>query len=476
MDVNDLFSSCKRGDLNRIEYLVEHKEVNVNVRDKWDSTPLYYACLCGYTEIVQYLLANGGRCEANTFDGERCLYGALTDQIRKVLLNYKIVTSQTMRRDLYDEFLRRLLETGELSDVTFVVNGSTFHVHRCVLAARCVYFCDKFETRWQKRRVINIKNNLVHPSAFKSLMQYIYTARLETHIEAVDECIRLAVQCRLPLLKEELENMVKKVNSFERMKPGTSVKTLTLESAELAAELQQDLGVLGMQAVPQELRTWVTGVDLPLMPVVPLFLVDICFCVCGYKFYCHKAFFCGRSEYFNALLRDHFSETTADEGNPVVTIRNVPVEAFAAVVYYIYTNVVQVREEHVLEVLCAADMYLLSGLKRGCGAFLGSCLNTENVVSRLKTARLFQLPQLEDQCVWFISLHIDKIMHDEGLHNLILQDATEVKGRQETDSIPIIDDIRYHIMSDVQTVSEMGEASEKLQIIDTLLEDLGLDA
>lgn len=67
----------------------------------------YYACLCGHTDIVKYLLANGARCEANTFDGERCLYGALTDQIRKVLLNYKIVTSQTMRRDLYDEFLRR---------------------------------------------------------------------------------------------------------------------------------------------------------------------------------------------------------------------------------------------------------------------------------------------------------------------------------------------------------------------------------
>lgn len=56
---------------------------------------------------MRYLLAQGARCEANTFDGERCLYGALTDQIRKVLLDYKIVTSQTMRRDAYDEFLRR---------------------------------------------------------------------------------------------------------------------------------------------------------------------------------------------------------------------------------------------------------------------------------------------------------------------------------------------------------------------------------
>jgi ankyrin repeat/BTB/POZ domain-containing protein 1 len=69
-----------------------------------------------------------------------------------------------------------------------------------------------------------------------------------------------------------------------------------------------------------------------------------------------------------------------------------------------------------------------------------------------------------------------QIIHDEGFHNLILQDATEVRGRQETDSIPVIDDIRYHITSDVQTVSEMGEASEKLQVIDRLLEDLGLDA
>jgi len=62
-----------------------------------------------------------------------------------------------------------------------------------------------------------------------------------------------------------------------------------------------------------------------------------------------------------------------------------------------------------MEVLCAADMYLLPGLKRGCGAVLGSCLSTDSVVSRLKTARMFQLPHLEDQCTQFISVHIDKV-------------------------------------------------------------------
>ena len=75
--------------------------------------------------------------------------------------------------------------------------------------------------------------------------------------------------------------------------------------------------------------------------------------------------------------------------------------------------------------------------------------------------------------IWVVFV---QVIQDENLHELIIQDATEVKGRQETDSIPVIDDIRYHITSEVQTVSEMSEASEKLQLIDNLLEDLGLDA
>ncbi|GLD70009.1 ankyrin repeat and BTB/POZ domain-containing protein 1 [Lates japonicus] len=52
---------------SRVRYLVEQRDVDLNVRDKWDSTPLYYACLCGHEELVQYLLASGAKCEANTF-------------------------------------------------------------------------------------------------------------------------------------------------------------------------------------------------------------------------------------------------------------------------------------------------------------------------------------------------------------------------------------------------------------------------
>ena len=67
----------------------------------------YYACLCGHVELVEYMLEKGARCEAQTFDGERAIYGALTNEIRNKLKNFKVVTSRMVTRDDYEEFLRK---------------------------------------------------------------------------------------------------------------------------------------------------------------------------------------------------------------------------------------------------------------------------------------------------------------------------------------------------------------------------------
>ena len=143
-------------------FLTEEKEINLNVRDKWDSTPLYYACLCGHPEIVAYLLENGARCDASTFDGERCIYGALTDQIRKMLIDFNVITARVKRREPFHEFLRRLLEEGIHSDITFNVNGTNIKAHRFILAARSVYFEEMLlDGKWQNRNVVTINNSLV---------------------------------------------------------------------------------------------------------------------------------------------------------------------------------------------------------------------------------------------------------------------------------------------------------------------------
>ncbi len=41
-DSTPLYYSC----LCVCRYLTEHKEVELNMRDVWYSTPLYYSCLC----------------------------------------------------------------------------------------------------------------------------------------------------------------------------------------------------------------------------------------------------------------------------------------------------------------------------------------------------------------------------------------------------------------------------------------------
>lgn len=56
---------------------------------------------------ICFVLFKGARCEPHTFDGERCIYAALTNRIRKLLKDYKAITPDCMRRDSYREFFRR---------------------------------------------------------------------------------------------------------------------------------------------------------------------------------------------------------------------------------------------------------------------------------------------------------------------------------------------------------------------------------
>lgn len=69
-----------------------------------------------------------------------------------------------------------------------------------------------------------------------------------------------------------------------------------------------------------------------------------------------------------------------------------------------------------------------------------------------------------------------QVVETQEFRDLVVDDAGEVRGRQETDSVPIIDDLRFHISSAVQTVSGIMEARTKLSVIEAVLEDLGIEA
>ncbi|KAM4610008.1 ankyrin repeat and BTB/POZ domain-containing protein 1 [Polymixia lowei] len=475
MEAHELFSSCKKGDVGRVRYLVEQRDVDLNLRDKWDSTPLYYACLCGHEEVVQYLLARGAKCEANTFDGERCMYGSLNDSVKRLLKDYKCISAQTMQRDYFAYFLHMLLEQGHYSDVKFLVHGQTFPAHRCVLSARSEYFTTMFETKWNGKNMITLKHPLINPSAFGAILQYFYTGRMDIDVSFVDDCRRLAKQCKMGDLIDELENKCKQVYEFVSHKPGICVKVLTLEPHN--CRLEEDMAQLAACALPAELRVGCGQFPFDRIDDFPSF-PDICFRVDGYNFLCHKAFFCGRSEYFKALLQDHFSEAEmlqSQPSTPVLTLHNISHEIFIHLLYYIYSDDTELSPDNVFDVLCVADMYLLPGLKRLCGKTLAQNICEENVLHMWKTAKLFCLSHLEDQCKEFMAKIIERLVEHAEFAEMIKEDAESVEERHETDSIPLVDDIRYHITSNVQTFSAIEEANQKLQVLEQLLASIGLE-
>uniref|UniRef100_A0A8C0D9U7 Ankyrin repeat and BTB/POZ domain-containing protein 1 n=1 Tax=Balaenoptera musculus TaxID=9771 RepID=A0A8C0D9U7_BALMU len=471
MDTCDLFSSCRKGDVGRVRYLLEQRDVEVNVRDKWDSTPLYYACLCGHEELVLYLLANGARCEANTFDGERCLYGAQSDAIRRALRDYKQVTASYRQRDCYYRFLLRLLEQGIHSDVVFLVHGKSFRAHRCILGARSTYFAHMLDTKWKGKSVVVLRHPLINPVAFGpfSSPQHLhpYPGCLDVGVEHVGDCERLAKQCQLWDLLGDLEAKCECACPVAS-KPGTCVKVLTIEPPQADPRLREDLALLADCALPPELRGDLGELPFPCdgFSSCP----DVCFRVDGYSFLCHKAFFCGRSDYFRALLDDHFRENEeleASGGLLAITLHDISPDIFTHVLYYIYGD----HTELAYDVLRVADMYLLPGLKQLCGRGLAQLLDEDSVVGVWRVAKLFGLARLEDQCTKYMA----KLAGQQDFVEAVREEAAAVTARQETDSIPLVDDIRFHVGSTVQTCSAMAQAERRLRVLEDLLVSIGLD-
>ncbi len=69
-----------------------------------------------------------------------------------------------------------------------------------------------------------------------------------------------------------------------------------------------------------------------------------------------------------------------------------------------------------------------------------------------------------------------KVLQQEEFVKFVLEDADSVVDRQETDTVPIIDDLRFYL-AEFSTVnpSDIDETSEKMKLLDDFLEHIGLE-
>ncbi|KAL6072158.1 Ankyrin repeat and BTB/POZ domain-containing protein 1 [Balamuthia mandrillaris] len=393
----DLFLACRAGKLDSVRYMVEVVGLPVNQRDRWDSTPLYYACLAGHKDVVLYLLEQGARCEENTFDGERCFHGALTNEIRNILRKHKAVVR---KHDPFSLFMRSCylptrsataslsdssssvmqsslssssssaFQTSSIratnpflkySDIIFVVgnpeNEEKLRCHRVILAARCEYFKNMLLTRWKDKPKVFLRHARMNATAFKAVLQFLYTERLEIDRTLVTDCALLCRKCGLHELCAALERenehdskyhverlVVEAIDLEQRKHEGDSIPI-----HQITTPLQHDLGKVSQRALFGKLQDD-DGDDY----------ADVIFSVNDRRqFRCHKLFFCGRCEYFATLLMGSFREvssqqeededvtqlslllsssTSSEDEIEEVKVEGFSEEAFAMIVDFIYTD------------------------------------------------------------------------------------------------------------------------------------------
>lgn len=385
-----------------------------------------------------------------------------------------------MRRDNHQELLRRIFENDNLyKDIFFDVSGVRMGAHRCLLAARSSFFLDSLLTRWLSKQIVTLRHDRVNPEVFHLMLKFLYVGRVDISQELITDFRKVATHCKLTHLLMEIDAAEEKIAKLVHLKPcmGKKVKILTVESDNSLSDLHKDLRELAESCLPVVLRTWIDEGVLPFYYESTSYYPDICVEVENLQFYCHQVFLCGHSDFFKALISDHFQEQPQlTSGILTIRLRHLSAEIFRHIIIYIYSGKAEFDNiDEALEVLVAADMMLLPGLKKLCGGILSDCITEENVIELYQCSQIYNMPNLEDRCTTIMASGVENLVECEDFMNLVTEQAYQVQAREEIDSIPIVDDIRHCITSAATTMGEIEEANSKLAKLDAMLARLGIE-
>ncbi|CAG8621331.1 14210_t:CDS:2 [Acaulospora morrowiae] len=372
---------------------------------------------------------------------ESCLYGALTEGIRELLLSHEF-TKAVDETQPYRHFLGQLFEKPleSFCDVVFkLVSNNNFEIfefaaHRCILCARSKYFAKKFETTWLTSKIITIHRN---PLCFREILRYLYTGEIgEIQEEYTMEILALCYEFDLDISEEYLNKSSPK-RAQER------------EKSEIQ-RLQQDLEHFCKTRVIRDRRySSEDQVAENSLSAQELAQADLIINVGNRTFPCHRAFLTRRSDYFKAMFTGSFSESIfhhqQDNKNlPVFKLSGCTPEVFSLILEFIYTDKCEIPPSISYDVLVSADMYLLDKLKSIASIALTNLKEPiKDIYTLMRTALDLGVERLESWCSHWFADHINEVLEEPQFLELVEESAASIKQRQETDTIPLIDEIRY---------------------------------
>ncbi|KAG6367127.1 hypothetical protein INS49_001309 [Diaporthe citri] len=504
-DFTKFLGACRKGDLKTCQELISNG-VNINGKDAFDYTPLIIASLCGHFELVQLLLESGALAERNTFQGERAVYNALNDRIRNLLLSYDYSKS-TDPLQPWSSHITSLLarQIPKTADITLTSGPETLHLHKFLLSARTPYFRAKLAdapetTQWKLSSAVPVE-------AFRLVAQYLYLdelprelvdARSSTSEEEVFKGIdkiskqleveklweaaltlddrRLArqrYQDEIQRAQEQVESFfqehvvrhkmvvdTKKVNEIKWRLDNSIFADCLLRAddddgdSEDEVEDDQEAAIIGANGIPIGPAAQTTNQKeaehKPRKSTV---------------FPVHKAMLI-RSPYFETMFSSEFMEAQESEYLHIVKVDCTP-EVLEIILTFMYTEKSDCPLDLALELLYTSDMLLMDRLKTKAaqaistlGSATGNMLVDRthaeghdeqvevepiNVYDVIHAAWDLRVQRLEEFAARYLAYRLEDYIDEPEFADLIQESASRLKLRQETDTIELLDDIRYYL-------------------------------
>lgn len=419
----------------------------------------------------------------------RCLYNALNDRIRNLLLEYDYSKSTDPLQPLAAHITSLLTrESPGTSDIVVTAADESLYLHKFILAARSPYFRKKLESApetatWKLPSAIP-------PQAFGTAIKYLYfgeaprdlktgpgtgftesevfvgidkiakyleiNSLLDSILDSGDR--RLARQrrtlevakgrdqlegwFRTNVLRNKLEVETSKIDEIKWNHDNAIFADVLLQAEELPEDEEID-GLQNEEGLPVSSSAARKSTQKSVI------------------FPCHRAMLL-RSEFFLTMFSSSFREAHLKDNLQIISVDCSP-EVLEIVLTFLYTERADFPLDIAVDVLFAADMLFIEKLKTKAAVVIstlgsGDMSQAEAARTRgtheeddldiyaiIRAAWLTRVQRLEEFAARYLAYRLEAHINSSEFSDLIQESAARIKGRQETDSIELLDDIRFYL-------------------------------